>query len=611
MNNLLTHNAVFNAIRNVNAVLDGDQKRKAAIMIALLIFNALSDFVGLATIGTLIFSALENNAFTASMYTRDLAGSDLQYQVGLWLRGMYNWSGASSEMQFLFYLSIVIFFSFIIKNLIGLYIVFIQTRFSFNVALRLNLKMFKYFYDQGYAFIHESTSGKRIYQIVELPSRFAMFYMTKLIELGTDIVVLLIIAVSLFIIEPGAILLILIAIVPTFLAIYLITKTKNEQIGILRNAASPKNYGIIYESMKGYVDIKLANLEQRFLEQYHKSQQRINGYDIWSFGIFQKINQRTNDIIFGLGIMVIFGYAYFTNLDRTLVVTLLGIFAIAAYKFLPSVNRMLTNLLVIKNNNYIFSELKMITGQPLTPFEEVYPLSFNDKISLQNIHFNYQDSELSTLDNFSLDIQKGDFIGIVGSSGSGKTTLLKIFLRLLHEQSGQFKVDDVIITPQNEASYQRIIGYVQQDVFILDNTLAANIALGSDNPDLEKLQRCLEQVELNELVNEHPLGLQMPLGEEGKYISGGQKQRVGIARALYKDASILVFDEITSALDTDTEKSIIRNINKLANTGITIIVVAHRITTLEKCNKIYKMENGKIIKKMVYSELLGESILSA
>ncbi len=578
-------------------------------MLLLLLVNALSDFLGLATIGTLIFSALETEAFTADVYTEESAGSTIQYRVGLALRAVYSWVGATSEMQFLFFLSIVIFLSFIIKNLIGVYIVYLQTRFAFNVSLRLNLKMFKYFYDQGYAFIHASTSGKRIYQIVELPTRFAMFYLTKLIELSTDLIVLAIIAVSLFLVQPGAVLIVMISIIPVFLVIYVLTKNKNEEIGIKRNAASPLNYGIIYESMRGYVDIKLANLEQLFLDKYALSQQTINHYDVWSFGVFQKINQRTNDIIFGLGIMSIFGYAYFVGMDRTLVVTLLGLFAIAAYKFLPSVNRLLTNLLVMKNNNYIFDELKIVTGHPLDKFKQVKALPFDTEISLQHLHFRYPDSEQATLDDFSLKINKGDFIGVVGSSGSGKTTLLKILLRLLHEQEGTFAVDGVPITIENEASYQRIIGYVQQEVFILDNTLAANIALGVDEPDIDKLMKCISAVELNELVEQHPQGINMPLGEEGKYISGGQKQRVGIARALYKEAQILVFDEITSALDSDTEKSIVRNINNLANTGITIIVVAHRVTTLEKCNKIYKMENGRITKQLLYEDLLEDSIL--
>ena len=605
---LLTNNPFFNAVRKVGTVLDSDQKKRAAFMVILMVINALFDFAGLATIGALIISALESNIFEGAEYIRAVGESDLKYYFNSRLRWLFDQSGADNHISFLFYLSILIFFAFIIKNAISIYIGYIQSRFAYNVSFRLNKKMFKYFYDQGYLFIKESTSGKKIYSIVDIPMRFASHYLSTILMFGTELVVLLIIAVALLFISPLAVVLLGLTILPTFYLIYVFTKNKVREIGFRRNELSPINYGKVVEAMNGFVDVKLGNIENEIMEQYAHTQKKLNRVDTLFYGIYFKLNQRTNDIIFGLGILVIFGYAHFFGMGTTEVLSLLGLFAIAAYKFLPSVNRMMTAMITLKNSSFVIHELQKISNYPLEKFEVTSPLQFKDSIELSNISYSYPKTENNVLDKLSLKIKKGETIGIIGSSGSGKTTILKVMLRLLKEQEGALKVDDAIIDDKKESSYQQLIGYVEQDIFIANASIKNNVAFGIEHPDEQKVWNSLKEAKLEEFVASHPNGLEMQLGENGVNLSGGQKQRVGIARALYKDSEILIFDEATSALDTETEKAVVESINHLSELGKTTVIVAHRITTLEKCDRIIALENGRISREIEYQALLKEKI---
>lgn len=556
-----------------------------------------------------MISALQEDIFSAAAYTPESVGSQAEYYVHMGLRKMYFASGANNAIEFLCVLSIAIFIIFVFKNAVNLYILYIQTRFSYNISLRLNKKMFKNFYEKGYLFIKNSSAGNKVYSIVDIPMRFSSNYVIPTIIFTTELVVLVILGLAIMFVDPLAVILLMAVIIPTFLLIYRVSKNKTKTIGYLRNELAPQNYGKVVEAMNGYVDIKLSNFENGILEQYEQLQKQVNRADTLYFGVFLRINSRTNDIIFGMGIMVIFTYAYFTGLSIEEVIALLGIFAIAAYKFLPSINRMMGAILAIKNSSYVIDELKTILNTSLDPFDEAEMMKFEKHIELKNISYQYPESEEKVLDKLNVTIQKGETIGIIGESGSGKTTLLKLLLRLIPNYSGEINVDQQPIEKENETSYQKLIGYVEQDIFVINGTVIENVAFGIENPDEEKIWDVLHKCRLADFIKSNPEQLNMKLGENGVLLSGGQKQRIGIARALYKDSEILCFDEATSALDNETERAIVESINDLSDLGKTVIIVAHRITTLEKCDRILELEKGKIKRQPLYQDLLKEKVL--
>ena len=219
-------------------------------------------------------------------------------------------------------------------------------------------------------------------------------------------------------------------------------------------------------------------------------------------------------------------------------------------------------------------------------------MPFEQAICIEKLTYAYPESP-NVLENFNCRIAKGEYVGWSGSSGIGKSTLFNLLIGLLSPTSGTIRIDGTPLTAENRKAWLRHIGYVPQEVFIFNGTLAENIALGCKQTDRERIKEILEKVSLNDWVSTLPEGLDTTLGEAGGKLSGGQKQRIGIARALYKEADVLFLDEATSALDNQTEKEVNETLMHLKENyqGLTILSIAHRESSLAYCDRIITLEN--------------------
>lgn len=291
-------------------------------------------------------------------------------------------------------------------------------------------------------------------------------------------------------------------------------------------------------------------------------------------------------------------------------ITIIGLFAIAAYRIMPSITRLIIATNAIKTTQYTYNLLQPLihSSHQLNNSEKIPPFLFENFIELKNISFFYDDDKV--IDNFSLRVSKGEKIGIVGESGSGKTTLMNIFLRFLIEKQGQFIVDGKEVKGEKIKGWHQNIGYVKQDSYIFDSTVAKNIAVGEilTQENRDNVWKALEKASLDTFVKTLPMGIDTELGERGIKISGGQKQRIGIARAFYKEPSILFLDEATSALDNETEIEIAKSIDELMHTNITIVIIAHRYTTLQSCDRIIELKNGKLLGEYSYSDIAARYV---
>ena len=233
-------------------------------------------------------------------------------------------------------------------------------------------------------------------------------------------------------------------------------------------------------------------------------------------------------------------------------------------------------------------------------------LYLNNSIDLKNIFYEYPNAERVALKDISLQIPAKSRIGLIGTTGSGKTTLVDIILGLLQPQKGSFEVDGKAITDQNLKSWQQLIGYVPQHIYLSDDTIDANIAFGVKSEDInkDKVQKVSKIANIHEfIVNELPKKYQTTIGERGIKLSGGQRQRIGIARALYHNPKLLILDEATSALDNETEKAVMDALNNLSK-DITVILIAHRLNTVKGCDTIFKLEKGQLIGQGNFSEII-------
>jgi ABC-type multidrug transport system fused ATPase/permease subunit len=327
--------------------------------------------------------------------------------------------------------------------------------------------------------------------------------------------------------------------------------------------------------------------------------------------VLNMIPLRANEMVAVLGIVMIFIYALFFNNKNQDVIMMVGAFAAAAYRLMPSLNRILNALMYIGKNQVSIDNMN-VHNELYTQIKNMdrnVPVPFTNEIHFKNISFSFPKSQKPVLNNIDFKVKKGEKIGFVGSSGSGKTTLMNILLRFFEQDSGEILVDGKPVHEENLDYWRGLIGYVKQDIFLFDTSVKENIAFGEEKPDDIKLQSAIKQASLDDFVKALPQGWDTLVGERGSRLSGGQRQRIGIARSLYRNAEILVFDEATSALDSQTEQEVTESIDALSATNKTIFIIAHRITTLKNCDRIYELRDGEISGVYQYSDLV-EKILN-
>ncbi len=291
----------------------------------------------------------------------------------------------------------------------------------------------------------------------------------------------------------------------------------------------------------------------------------------------------------------------------------LGVLALAAQRLSPEIHQIYASVTRLRFGSAVLERLSSTFDMPGEGIEDASdaasPIHLREALSFKDVSYAYPNAEFSGITDVSLTIRAGERIGIVGSTGAGKTTLADVILGLLPPQSGIITVDGQVIDRSNIRSWQKTISYVPQEIFLTDDSIASNIALGIEPPDIDrdKVEHCARIARIHDfIVKELPSGYETPTGERGVRLSGGQRQRIGLARALYREADLIVLDEATSALDTVTERAVLDGIKTLHGQQ-TLIMIAHRLSTLRTCTRLFVMERGKIVAAGPWDVLLATS----
>ena len=320
--------------------------------------------------------------------------------------------------------------------------------------------------------------------------------------------------------------------------------------------------------------------------------------------------------VLGFGsILVIVLYLMATRSDIQNAIPLIGLFAYGGYRLLPAMNQAYTSMITLRFNAVVVKTLphematmKELTGRASTEGDG-QRMPFKNRLEVKDVHFGYSEDRAPALNGVSLAVPYKHFIGIAGSTGSGKTTLADVILGLLPPQKGEILVDGVPVTQDNLRAWQNLIGYVPQDIYLADDTIAHNIAFGipAKKVDMEAVRAAAEKAQIKQFIEESlPEGYETLVGDRGVRLSGGQRQRIGIARALYHNPEVLILDEATSMLDGQTEHAFMKAIEDLSH-KVTLIVIAHRLTTLAKADCIYLLEEGRIEASGTFEELASKS----
>ncbi|MCC3155065.1 ABC transporter ATP-binding protein [Hymenobacter sp. BT770] len=585
---------IRHSLESVNFYLSGSQKRKAAWMFILLLFTSFLDVIGLASLVPIMMVAAEPNGV----------------QKNRFFAAIYQGLHFQSEQKFLLALIISVFFFFLFKNAFATWVTYLQARFTADIGLGIIKSQIDKYLHFPYWNFNNLGSSNLINSALSVPQSYVSMVIQQLFSLFSEMAVMLVIVISIILYKPLLLMLLATVLVPSAVLTYRFLRSRSQRIGLQVNKLRPKSYGLISDLFSGFIELKLAHKQYRFRDRLLENERELQLLGAEGF-LYSLLPLKVIEMVAILGVLTIFFYAIFVPGTSTNLITLIGLFAAAAYRMMPSVNRMLTSLMYIKQSQSSIENLEEYREPHYNemPPPHQLPLRFNHTLAFDHLCFSFPGEESHpTLKNISLTIKKGEKIGFIGSSGSGKTTLMNVLLRFYIEQTGSILIDGQPLTAQHLVDWHRIVGYVKQDTFLMEASIQDNITLGDSKIDRARLDYAIEQASLQTFVNGLPQGVHTYIGERGSKLSGGQRQRIGIARALYKRTEVLVLDEATSALDNETEREVNEAINKLSGTEITILIIAHRITTLRGCDRIYELGLGEVIAEHQYDSLIQSII---
>lgn len=468
------------------------------------------------------------------------------------------------------------------KNVLVMGLSRFQNYFLLSLYKRLSFSLFSSYYHRGLLFISRLGSTRLGYEVNYVCYAFSMSLLSPLLNMTADVLLILLVTAVLLVYAPMTVLMLYLAFFPFMLMYIFGIKRRIRYYGKKELLARREQTRIVTEAYKGYAELEVNHAFPSLQHSFLKGLDTISFCRLKLETVYHlPLCLSELSVVIGLTLLALSGTGN--------VKALVGIFAVGAFRLLLALRESLSAWTQIQNSVFCLRIIKAGMEDLFSTFEEkpTAGLSFEKEIAISNLSYTYPEGK-RVLKEFDCTIRKGEYIGIRGSSGIGKSTLFNLLLGFLKPDGGEIRIDGVLLSAENRKLWHRRIGYVPQGVFILDGTLAENVALGCCDISKEKVKRILRQVRLDEWVDELPLGIDTLLGESGARLSGGQKQRVGIARALYKEADILLLDEATSALDTATECEINEMICGLRNDyrGLTVLSIAHRESSLAFCNRI-------------------------
>ncbi len=432
-----------------------------------------------------------------------------------------------------------------------------------------------------------------ILAILHLASEVVVSFLIFLVLLWQDVVM------TLFIIAIFAVM---------TLFIIKVLKPKLNKIGAKNQAIQSRIAKWRIQATYGLKDVKVLNREEFFVRNYFETG-KVGADVARNYAVLNNLPRLMIETVFIVSILSFIAVYINGGGDVASIMTTIAAFGVAAIRVLPSVNRINTYITEIAYTepslNFVYENLQegMKTDAMLAERRansQVEKLKLENQIELSHISFHYPDSDKYIFKDAHMVVPKGESVGIIGASGAGKSTIVDVLLGLLHAQEGEITCDGVNIF-KNYESWLAQVGYIPQSIYLIDESIRDNIAFGIDRDKIsdERIWEVLEEAQLKEFVEELPEGLDTTIGDRGVRLSGGQRQRIGIARALYNDPEILVFDEATSALDNDTEAAVMEAVNSFHGKK-TMIIIAHRLNTIEKCDIIYKVENMELIRTSLH-----------
>jgi len=558
-----------------------------------MVFVAIFEVIGIASIIPFMAAVSDPNVIENNQY----------------MKFFYDYFLFENHRDFVIMTGLLLVSMLLVSNAFKAFMGWMLIKFSQIQSHNNSIQLLESYLSKPYVFFIENNTTNLSKNIFNEVDRAISGVIYPMLEVASKLMVVMFIMIALIAVDYVIALTSFFSLGLIYVFLYKFFRVKLSEIGLLHSQAHSECYKISSESMLGIKEIKLQKSESEYIKRYSIPSLSKANYKIKSSLISMLPSYLLETIVFG-GVVLIVVHYHDNNISTGEMIPVLSFFTLAGYRLLPALQAMYRG---ITNIRYNLPALDILTND-LPPFKEsikednqIKP-SFNDALVLKNISYSYPGSEKPSLYNIDLTIKPNTTIGFVGTTGAGKTTLIDLFLGLLTPKSGEILVDGLSLNSNNLHLWQRQIGYIPQSIFLSDDSIESNIAFSVPFAEInrDKVVESAKLAKLDKLISTLPDKYQTKIGEKGVRLSGGERQRIGIARALYTSPSLLILDEATSALDGITEKHIIDSIQSISHEK-TILMIAHRLTTVKECDIIYMLENGRITDSGTYDELIAHS----
>ncbi len=579
----------MNKFKSALEVFDRKQKRNLVYMAIMIFLQSIAELLGVTIILPFINAIVDPDALMQEPYIR-------------WIYDMLHMDNIE---QLIILLAIAIIVIYILKNLFLIYVYDLTYRFAYYGKKKMQNTLMNYYIGKDYTFFLNINSSELIRNINTDPE---MFYtaVQNTLQLITELVVSTLIIAYLLVKDIAITIGVAVSVGVMFLFMVKGLRKILMRYGDERRTYSANMLKCMQQAFGGIKEIKIANREKYFQNDFEK-QNEIYTYVIKQNAFLSSIPKPIMEALCIAGLMAVIAVKVGVgNADSKQFVAILGVFAAAAFKLLPSVNKISSYFAAIVHNGVVIDKVRDeyreiheheknigLSSDGKAEETEHKIITLNNEIKVENLEFSYPDTEVPVLSNVSIKIPKNCSAAFIGPSGAGKTTFVDLILGILTPQKGKITVDNIDIH-EGMRSWHDKIGYIPQTIYMLDDTIRNNIAFGdTEEINDERIWEALKQAQLDEFIREMEDGLDTVIGEAGVRLSGGQRQRIGIARALYRKPEVLVLDEATSALDNETEAAVMEAIDSLQG-KMTMLIIAHRLSTIQNCDIVYKVDNGQV-----------------
>jgi ABC-type multidrug transport system fused ATPase/permease subunit len=582
-------------IKKILFFLTTQEKRSSFLLLVMILVMAIIDMLGIASVLPFMALIIDPGFLESNFFLQNI------FQV-------INIIGIKTKEEFVFFFGIILLLLLIFSLSFKAVTIYFQIRFIQMRGYSIGKKILEFYLNQPYNWFLNRSSSSFEKTILEEVYIILNQGLTPIFNLITHSIIVFFLIILLLFVNLKITLIISIVVGVMYFVIYKFCKKFLNHIGKERSIVNELRFKSINETFGSLKELKLKELEKNFIKRFSQPSIIFAKHSASSL-IISALPRFFIEAVSFAGLLLTILTLYSKTGNFSDFIPLFAFYIFAGYRLIPSAQIIYQESIILKYSNAtisnLYNDLKNLKVPK--PFKKQGTLPFSKEIKLNQVIYSYPNSSRVILKNLSFTIPYGTRVALIGPTGCGKTTAVDIILGLLEPQKGTLKVDGKTINHKNIKCWQKNIGYVPQNIYISDDTIAANIAFGLEVKDIN--QDVVEKV--SKIANLHkfimddlPHQYQTRVGERGVALSGGQRQRIGIARALYHKPKLLVLDEATNALDTKTEKVVMKALNNL-NNDITIIIISHRLSTIKSCDIVFKFDKGKIKEKVNFNKLIS------